>query len=149
MKKTIRNKSKKQCRHKNKKRCHCSKRIRKMSGGNVNSLNFQQSPGQYYYDVNDYKGDPSDPSVVMSTRNAPNMVGGKRRRNYRKTRKMRGGKIDLLLGNGQLNNPLTSFGNVDGAFMGKSLFSGEAVLDGSVINQPAYLTYNSNSLPLV
>ena len=144
MKRTIRNKSKKRCGHKNKKRCHCSRRIRKISGGNANSLNFQQSPGQYYYDVNNYANDPNDPSVVMSTRNAPNMLGGKRRR---KSRKMRGGKMDLLLGNGQYNNPVTSFGNIDGALMGKNLFSGQSIQDGSVTNQPAYLTYNSNSLP--
>ena len=151
MKKRLRNKSKKQCRHKHKKRCLCTKRHRKMSGGNVHSASFQpfqQSPGQYYYDVNNHNNDPNDPSVVMSTRNAPNMMGGKsRRRRGRKSRKMRGG--NLILGNGSLNNSLTSFGNLDGAFIGKSIFSGQPILDGSVINQPAYLTYNSNSPPMV
>ena len=165
MKRTIRNKSKKNCKHRNKKRCGCTKinrfsrrnrrsltkKHRKMKGGNINPASFQpfqQHQNQYHYDVNTYVNDPSDPSVVMSSRNFPDLVGGKKQKKTRRVRKMRGGNLDLFLGNGSSNNALTSFGSIDGALMGKSIISGEQLTDGSVFNQPAYSTYNANSLPL-
>jgi len=155
MKRTIKNKSKKTRKHRHRKGCGCTKRQQKMRGGNINPASFQpfqQHQDQYHYDVNNYNNDPNDPSVAMSSRNFPDIVGGKRRkraRRSRKGRKIRGGNIDLILGNGASNNPLTSFGSVDGAFMGKSIVNGEQLTDGSVFNQPAYSTYNANSTPLV
>ena len=153
MKRTIRNKSKKTRNHKHKKGCGCTKRQRKMLGGNINPASFQpfqQHQDQYHYDVNNYVNDPNDPSVTMSSRNFPDIVGGKKRRNTRRIRrgrKMRGGNIDLFLGNGSSNNALTSFGSIDGALMGRSIISGQELTDGSVYTQPAYSTYNAHSSP--
>ena len=61
---------------------------------------------------------------------------------------MRGGNLDLILGNGSSNNALSSFGSIDGALIGKTIISGQQLTDGSVFSQPAYSTYNANSLPL-
>ena len=146
-----RNKSKKICKHRNKKRCGCTKKQRKMIGGNINPASFQpfqQHQNQYHYDVNTYANDPNDPSITMSSRNLPNIGGGKKYRNTKRHRKMRGGNVDFFLGNGSSNNALTSFGSIDGALMGKSIISGEQLTDGSVFSQPAYSIYNANSIPL-
>ena len=158
MKRTIsrklRNKSKKNRKHRNKKAYGFTKKHRKMMGGNINPASFQpfqQHQDQYHYDVNNYVNDPNDPSVVMSSRNFPDIVGGKKRRNtkrVRRGRKMRGGNLDLFLGSGSSNNALSSFGSIDGAFIGKSIITGQQLTDGSVFNQPAYSTYNANSIPL-
>jgi hypothetical protein len=154
MKRTIRNKSKKNRKHRHKKSCGCTKKQRKMMGGNINPASFQpfqQHQDQYHYDVNNYVNDPNDPSVTMSSRNFPDIVGGKKRRKTKcakRCRKMRGGNVDFFLGNGSSNNALTSFGSIDGALMGKSIISGQQLTDGSVFNQPAYSTYNANSTPL-
>jgi hypothetical protein len=150
MKRTIsrklRNKSKKCRKNRHKKRCGC-----KMMGGNINPASFQpfqQHQNQYHYDVNTYVNDPNDQSITMSSRNLPDIIGGKKRRNTKRRHKMRGGNVDFFLGNGSSNNALTSFGSIDGALMGKSIISGQQLTDGSVFNQPAYSTYNANSMPL-
>jgi hypothetical protein len=96
---------------------------------------FQNSPNQYYYDVNSHNNDPQDPSTLTSSRTMPNMSGGK-------SRKIRGG-------NPLISNSLMSFGNFDGASIGSNIASGTPIASNSVISQPSFTTYNGYRFPLV
>jgi hypothetical protein len=159
-KKTLkRNKKMRKTRRRNRKSSKKTKTIFSneivFKGGNINPpsfQSFQSSQDQYYYKVNDYNQDPSDPAVLVSGRNVP-MNGGKKQRKNKQSRKnikmmkQKGG--DPILGNSTSNNTLTSFGTYDGSFIGKTLASGLPLPSNSIIDQPSYHTYNEHRLPLV
>jgi hypothetical protein len=113
---------------------------KKIIGGNINPpsfQNFEESKDQYYYDVNTHNNDLNNPNFLVSTRTLPNFVGGKKNK---RTRKIRGG-YSLLNGG---SDSLSSFGNLSGATIGSTIFSGEQIVDPSPISQPAY-SINSGS----
>jgi hypothetical protein len=156
MKKHINKKNSKKNRRKtNKKGCGCKSNIfftmkKRIVGGNINPSsfqNFETTQNQYYYDVNTHNNDPNNSAFLVSSRNLPNFIGGKKRKTKKmrkpKMRKMKGG--DLLLGSS--NNALTTFGNYDGANIGNSVLSGNGITDASPIVQPAY-SMNSGSYTL-
>lgn len=126
---------------------------KKIIGGNINPpsfQNFESSQNQYYYDVNTHNNDPNNASMLTSSRNLPNYVGGKKMRKTQKTiirknnkrnksiiRKIKGG-----------NSSIFSFGNYNGASDGSNIFSGNKITNNEIISQPAY-QYNSGSYKLL
>lgn len=151
MKRSLRNKSNRKHKHKKgKKNLFSSKR--RMVGGNINPASFQpfgSSPEQYYYKLNNYMNDPSDPGTTMSSRNYPNLVGGKkksrRKRKMMKPIKIKGGNPMLP---GSTNNALTNFGNYDMPPSALSLVNSSPLPNTDVFDQPSYYTYNADRPPL-
>ena len=143
MKRTLKHKllkmkgNKKRKSRKNAKKRGCTRKLRMMRGGNINPASFQpfgNSSGQYYYNPNNYAGDPSDPSIVMSSRNLPSMMGGKK-----KLRRIRGGEPFM-------SSVFGSLGNLNGAATGTTVFSGRQLTnDLAIVNNPKY---NAHSPPL-
>jgi hypothetical protein len=120
--------------------CGCGNTIFK--GGNINPASFNGNlPIRYYYGQNDYQNDPSDPIAVQSARNLPAIIkGGKR------NKKIKGG--DMLLGSAYSNNPVMSFGTLDGARNSVDLLYGSTTVNPSVYNQPTLNGHTSNNPPL-
>lgn len=156
MNKLLKNKTKKYKSKKNlnKKRRNKSKKNKIMIGGNINPPSFQpfeQQSNQYYYRLNDYNNDPNN--NITSSRNLPDMIGGKKMKKTRKNkmRKIKGGTIlpDFILGNSQMNNAVTSFANFSLADIAPTILSGNSIDNNSVTYQPAAITYNGRNPPLV
>lgn len=134
--------------HKHKKGCtYCKKRHslrRKMKGGSPSFQPFQSQSNQYYYGLNNHNTDPANPSMIVSSRNLPNIVGGKGR--SRRTRRMKGGNPMLY---GTTNNMLTNFGNYDMGYAAKAMVSGNQLPSTDIMDQPVFLTYSKYNPPLV
>ena len=149
--KTKKYKSKKEI---NKKRKNKSKKhffSKKIKGGNINPPSFETfgNSNQYYYPINNYNNDPSDSNNSISSRNLSNIVGGKKNKKTKKMRKIKGG-LDPFLGNGSMNNSLTSFGNVGQSVLGSNLVTGNNLNNNSLISDyPSAHTYNQYNPPLV
>jgi hypothetical protein len=123
--------------------CGCNSTIFK--GGNINPASFDGNlPIRYYYGQNDYQNDPSASIAVESARNLPGIIkGGRRKRN---SKKIKGG--DMLLGSAYSNNPVMSFGTIDGARNSVDLLYGSTTVNPSVYNQPILNGHTSNNPPL-
>lgn len=137
-------------RNKSKSRKSKSRKIRRQKGGHNFPPSFQGIPMRYYYDMNDYKSDPNNPSNMMNSR----LSGGKKSRKNNKIRQ-RGGFIGFsnypLLGTTSFNLP-ASFGNTPFAFIGESIQTGSITPQNpqnpSTIEQPGDTKYNYNNPPL-
>jgi hypothetical protein len=137
-------------RNKSKSRKSKSRKIRRQKGGNNFPPSFQGIPMRYYYDMNDYKSDPNNPSNMMNSR----LSGGKKSRKNNKIRQ-RGGFIGFgnypVLGNTSFNVP-ASFGNTPFAFIGQNIQAGSITSHNpqnpSTIDQPIDNKYNYNHPPL-
>ena len=116
-----------------------------IKGGNINPPSFDGNlPIRYYYGQNDYQNDPTSPIAIESARNLPGIIkGGKRRNN----KKIRGG--DMLLGSVYSNNPVVSFGTIDGARNSVDVLYGNTTTNPSVYSQPTLNGFTSNNPPLV
>jgi len=129
-------KNKKNKRKTSKKGCGCKSNIflnmkKRIVGGNINPAsfqNFQTSQNQYYYDVNTHNNDPNNTSMLISSRTLPNIIGGKKKYKKHKMTKriIKGG------------DPISSFGNYNGANIGSNIFSGNQITNNDVVSQPAY-----------
>lgn len=128
----------------------------KGGSGYSNPASFNGSlPIRYYYGQNDHVNDPIDPSVVDNARNFSTIFttgGGKRaRKGTRKNRRKRNKKMtggDLLLGSAYSNNPLMTFGTVDGAANATNILYSNSSVNSSVYSQPTLSGFNSSNPPL-
>ena len=120
-----------------------------IKGGNINPPSFQpynELEGKFY-EVNNHNNDPTNPTFILSSRNLPNMVGGKKRRHKKGNKKMKGGTF--LSTSSLVNNPFTSFGSINGAFTGSNLVTGFPIYPNpDLLYQPSYYTYNEYRPPL-
>jgi len=124
--------------------CGCKNSL--FAGGNVNPASFDGSlPIKYYYPQNNFTNDRSDPAFVESARNLPNNYsrGGKK---SRKSRKIKGG--DMLMGSVYNNNPLMTFGTIDGARNSVDILYGNASTNPSVFDQPILKGFSNSNPPL-
>lgn len=100
-----------------------------MTGGGYGS-SLQPIPLRNFYELNSYANDPS--ISAASSRNLPDMKGGRRRRN----RKQSGGN----------SNVIEYTGTTSGAFLGRNLINGVTTVDPAPYVQP---TLNINAHPMV
>jgi hypothetical protein len=128
----------------------------KIMGGNDGSFQpFEQQSNQYYYNLNNYNNDPADNSQMVSSRNLPDIKGGKklRKNKMKKTKKnkMKGGlafNFDAVLGNNPINNSLTSLGQLGQIGIGSNILSGEGVgYNRLTFDNPT--TFSRHNAPLV
>ena len=129
------------------KRKHMKKII--IKGGNINPPSFQpynELEGKTYQ-LNTFNNDPTNPTLILSSRNLPNMIGGKRRHKRRTIKKLKGGSF--LSTSSLVNNPFTSFGSINGALTGSNIVSGIPTYPNpDLLYQPSYYTYNEYRPPL-
>jgi hypothetical protein len=120
-----------------------------IKGGNINPASFQpfnELEGKYY-EFNNHNNDPTNPTLILSSRNLPNMIGGRRKKKNKSAKKMKGGSF--LSTSSLVNNPFTSFGSVNGALTGSNLVSGIPISPNpDLLYQPSYYTYNEFRPPL-
>lgn len=85
--------------------CACGSAVHMTGGFGPASYSAGSLPSTSYYSLNNYANDPNNSSTMMSSRNLPNMVGGKRQKKCKKCGKMyRGGSF----------NGVSSFGTTSG-----------------------------------
>ena len=123
--------------------CGCtgsSTSVSHMNGGfGSASYTSQGIPSQYVTPLNDHSVDLKDQTNMISSRNLPNIFGGKRRRHKRRritSKKMRGGTVGLS------NNVFSSFGTVKGALDSVGLQNNNYVNPAPYIQPAADIKYS-------
>jgi len=123
--------------------CGCKNSL--FSGGNINPVSFNGSlPIKYYYPQNNFTNDHSDSAFVESSRNLPNFINGGKK--SRKMKKIKGG--DMLMGSAYVNNPLLTFGTIDGARNSVDILYGNSSTNPSVFDQPILKGFSNTNPPL-
>jgi hypothetical protein len=122
--------------------CGCNKGI--IHGGNINSASFNGDlPNRYYYPLNNEINNPNTPSIMVNSRNLPNISsGGSKKRQ----RKIKGGSYTLL-GDAYSTNPLLTFGTIDGSSHSANIVNGTHVVNPSITEQPL-IHFSKNNPPL-
>lgn len=87
--------------------CGCSDAVNMNGGSGSASYSAGSVPSSSYYPLNNYNDDPT--SSLISSRNLPNMIGGKRRRK-------KCGKCGRLMRGGSLFDGISSFGTTTGTW---------------------------------
>jgi hypothetical protein len=111
-------------------------RRKKMKGGSVlgpASLTNYDTAYKYTYPLNIHNNDPLNPTELIDTRQLPNFSfwgGGRKRKNRRTRRKMKGGlgNVDQTVSNYN-SNTISNFalGTTPGALVGTDIISGRPI----------------------
>jgi hypothetical protein len=138
--------------------CGCNKPLL-WGGDTLASYNSDLQPNTYY-PLNPQLNDSNDPSILLNSRNLPNMsssIGGKRRhkkggkrvRISRKLNQINGGGIsDYFLGANPSNHFLSSMTS-PGVLDTYNTYNMRADANPAPYIQPSLVMYNDNNLPLV
>lgn len=133
--------------------CGCDKQYggkRKIKGG---SANLQAVPIRSLYQYKNETMNPQDPHTVGSGRlmGDPSKLtlGGKSKKKRNRSKRVRGGAFDLLLGNGTSMNPITSFWTSAGLPNAIGTLSASPYVNESIHVQPVETNYGGHNPPLV
>jgi hypothetical protein len=150
--------------------CPCNKPLFNGGNGTASFQSFNELPKDSYYLPNTYQNDPTDPSIVVSSRNIHNPIfhgsnavflGGKRnniKKSIRRNKSVRSKKVKfsrkmkIYKGGNLLGNPsnaVLSFGTSSGNSELINLSSVAPQVDPSPHIQPALNMFSSNRYPLV
>ena len=123
--------------------CGCGKSF---FGGNINPPSFDGGLDKSnYYPYNNEMNNPNNPSFQISGRNLPNVTRGGSKRG--KSKKIKGGSYSLL-GDAYSNNPVMSFGTIDGAITNANTFFSFPNVNGSTMEQPIMRGFTRDLPPL-
>jgi hypothetical protein len=138
-------------------------------GGN-GAASFQPDtlPIRYYYGAENYGSAPTNPDMMVSSRNLTNMQSGGKKHGTKKRRtKRRGAKKSLklkkkhtrrvskkmiggaaFLTNSMSTNAVTSFGTMDWPSSGVNIISGQSNINPAPYAQPVTHIYGAHNSPL-
>lgn len=139
-----------------------------LGGNGTASFQPETLPVRYYYGAEQYGSSPTNPDMMISSRNLPNMQSGgkkhgtkkrstkrhstkkslkiKKKRARRGAKKMIGGAAFLT--NSMSTNAVTSFGTMDWPSSGVNIISGQSNINPAPYAQPVSHMYGAHNSPL-